>query len=76
VLAGIFTLVVGSLFLIVAFLQFKLHSELGAKFVLEKKTISRLPQIDPAFRQVKFKGFYEVSFETDYQYRYLGVSKQ
>ena len=49
ILVGCFTLVVGVLFVIVGGLSFKLHSELGARFVPDKKTMSRMPKIDAGY---------------------------
>lgn len=45
-LVGIFTVVIGVLFIILGALSFKLHAEIGVRMVFDKKQSSRLPVMD------------------------------
>lgn len=72
-LTGVFTVVIGALFVTLGGLLFKLHEEIGVRMVFDKKQSSRLPVMDAAVQQVKFKGYHELNTydDSDKHYTYL-----
>lgn len=72
-LVGIFTVVIGVLFIILGALSFKLHAEIGVRMVFDKKQSSRLPVMDNVLQQVRFKGYTELTIhdDSDKHYTYL-----
>jgi hypothetical protein len=73
ILTAIFTVSVGALFILVSILSFYLHSEIGLKLVVDEEMNSRMPVINMAFEQIKFRGSFLVSSQdnSDVHYRYL-----